>query len=79
VRELREAGRGGITLLNWFEQHLVISTVTTVAGLLVVVPLLISKRTHRWAQRMLDSDIEAIGAVVLVLAIIAIALYNRLS
>ena len=79
MRELREAGRGGITLLRWFEQHLVISTVTTVAGLLVVVPLLISKRTRRWAQRTLDGDIEAIGTLVLVLAIIAIALYNGLS
>jgi hypothetical protein len=66
-------------LLRWFEQHLVISTVTTVAGLLVVVPLLISKRTRRWAQRTLDGDIEAIGTLVLVLAIIAIALYNGLS
>jgi hypothetical protein len=57
----------------------VISTISTAAGLLVVVPLLASKRTRRSGQRMLDGDIEAIGIVVLVLAIIAIAIYNRLS
>jgi ACR3 family arsenite efflux pump ArsB len=40
--------------LKWFEQQLAIGAVTASAGLLVIVPLLISKWTRRWAQRTLD-------------------------
>lgn len=66
-------------VISWYQQHFIISTIATAAGLLVIAPLLLSKRSRRWAQRVLDGDIEIVGMVALGLAIVAFAVYNNVS
>lgn len=63
-------------LVSWYQHDFILGA--TLAGLLVIAPMLISKRTRQWAKRALDADIEFIGVVVLAIAIVSVAIYNNM-
>jgi len=66
-------------LVSWYQHDFILGAIATVAGLLVISPMLISKRTRQWVRRALDADIEFIGLVVLMLAIVLFAIYNNIA
>lgn len=66
-------------LMTWYRYNFIAGSLALLAGLAVIAPLLISKRTRQWGKRALDSDIEAIGMVVLVLVIVGFVIYNNVA
>jgi hypothetical protein len=63
---------------KWIEFNFWFTSICFAVGLLVTLPLLLAKSSRR---RFLRSgyEIETIGAVVLIVAIVLIGLYNRLG
>ena len=65
-------------LLNWWQFNFWLGLASLAAGVAVISPFLLSKRFRKWLTRG-DFDLEGIGLVALVLAVIAIGLYNYFS
>lgn len=61
--------------LNWWSFNFWLGLVSLITGLVIVSPFLLSKNFRRRILRS-DFDIEAIGIVALVVAVIAIGCYN---
>jgi len=64
-------------LVNFWKYNFWLSTICTVVGVLVLAPLLLSKRLRNRTPK-LYAEPELIGMSVLILAIIGFAIYNNL-
>ena len=65
------------TVVNSWKYHFWFSTIATVAGLLVIAPILLSKRLRKRLSKM-DLDPEFVGLAVVLLTIAGFAIYNNL-
>lgn len=65
-------------MLDWWWRHFWLGLAATVVGLIAISPLLLSKRFRKWFSRS-DLDLENLGLLLIVVAIVAIGVYNRLS
>jgi uncharacterized membrane protein (DUF4010 family) len=66
------------TIVRWWQFHFWLGTACLVAGIAVVSPFLPSKAFGKWFGRS-DIDLETLGLVVLVVAVVIIGLYNYLG
>jgi hypothetical protein len=62
-------------LSNWWQFNFWLGLASLAAGIVVISPCLLSKRFRKWFSRG-DFDLEGIGLVALVLAVLAIGMYN---
>lgn len=65
-------------VLDWWKFNFWFDASCLVAGIVVVLPLLLSRTFRKWFDRS-DIDLEFIGLVALVLAGATIGLYNYLG
>jgi len=61
---------------KWIEFNFWLASICLAVGLLTTLPLLLTKSSRRGFLRS-GYEIETIGAVVLIVAIVLIGLYNR--
>ena len=63
------------TIFDWWQFNFWFGTACLAAGIAVVLPFLLSKTFRKRFARS-DIDLEAIGLIALVIAVIIIGLYN---
>ena len=64
---------------QWIPFNTWLSLASIVVGVVVISPLLLSKSFRKRAEGIGSGDLEGIGLIVLVVAIVCIGLYNYLS
>lgn len=65
-------------MIEWWQYHVWLGLAGLAVGLTIISPFLMSKRFRKWLSRS-QLELEGLGLLAIVLAIIAIGLYNRLS
>ena len=65
-------------LSNWWQWNFWLGLASLAAGIAVISPFLLSKRFRKLFSRG-DFDLEGIGLIALILAVIAVGLYNRFA
>ncbi|MFC0682923.1 hypothetical protein ACFFGH_34275 [Lysobacter korlensis] len=63
--------------IGWIQFRTWLELACFAAGLAVLLPLTVSGRLRRRLARLDSDDVQAVGLVVLVLAVIGVGLYNR--
>ena len=62
-------------IFDWWQFNVWLGTACLAAGIAVVLPFLLSKSFRKWFVRS-DIDLETVGLIVLIIAVVIIGLYN---
>ena len=65
-------------LSNWWQFNFWLGLASLGAGIAVISPFFLSKRFRKWFSRG-DFDLEGIGFVALVVAVLAFGVYNNFA
>ena len=63
---------------DWWQFNFYLGLASLAAGIAVISPFLLNKSSRKRISRM-DLDLEALGLVVLILAVVIVGLYNWFS
>ena len=63
-------------IFDWWQFNFWLGTACLAAGIAVVLPFLLSKSFRKWFGRA-DIDLETVGLIALVVAVVIIGLYNH--